>query len=115
MDEKNWINDPGPLTDSDFEADETTFSLFHSFGRKPEKLKDPKTAEKYRQWLTRYYLFTQTDLVKVVDNTTAFRFTDGKWVQCDSYTWRVTGMSGDCDFEDLTLEQAKRLFPRAFE
>ena len=63
---------------------------------------------------TNYYLFPDNELVKVVDHIKAFRFADGEWVPRNSYTWKVTGMSGDCDFEDLTLSRAKRLFPQAF-
>ena len=64
--------------------------------------------------ITNYYVFPDTGLVKVVDDIKGFRFADGRWIPSNSYTWKVTGMSGDCDFEDLTASQAKKLFPLAF-
>ena len=64
--------------------------------------------------MTKYYLFRDDGLVQVVDDIRAFGFANGQWTHSPSHTWKVTGMSGDCDFEDLTPDQAKKLFPKAF-
>jgi len=64
--------------------------------------------------MTKYYLFRDDGLVKVVDDVKGFQFADGRWTHSPSHSWKVTGMSGDCDFEDLTPDQAKKLFPKAF-
>jgi hypothetical protein len=64
---------------------------------------------------TQFFVFTNGNktLVKVIDNAIAYRFTD-RWVRADSFASKVTGMSGDANFEDVTEAQAKKLFPLAF-
>ncbi len=62
---------------------------------------------------TRFYLFPDNELVKVVDNVRSFVFRDGDWKPSSHYV-KVTGIDGTCDFDNLTADQAKKRFPRAF-
>lgn len=63
--------------------------------------------------MTRFYLFPDDELVKVVDDVKSFRFREGRWGPSTHYA-KVTGMGGTCDFEELTTDEAKRRFPDAF-
>jgi hypothetical protein len=62
-----------------------------------------------------YYLFyDRRYLVKVVDHAEAFQFLDGKWNRADTFASKVSGMGGDADFDAVTQDEAKKLFPGAF-
>ena len=64
---------------------------------------------------TNYYLFPENLLVKVINRLFASAYRDGKgWWRTDGFALKVTGIDGTYDFEDLTTDEAKRRFPRAF-
>jgi hypothetical protein len=64
---------------------------------------------------TQFFVFTNGNktLIKVIDHAMAYRFTD-RWVRADSFASKVSGMGGDANFEDVTEDEAKKLFPLAF-
>lgn len=64
---------------------------------------------------TDFYLFLDgTCLVKVVDDSTAFRFDPTGWTRCDSFRATVSGAGGDSDFDRVDAARARQLFPAAF-
>lgn len=57
----------------------------------------------------RYYLLDGEPerLVKTVDRR-GFIWLDGQWKQSNYLGMKVTGAGGDCDFHEVTTEQAER-------
>ena len=49
-DPRKWENDPH-LTAADFETTDQTMESWRDFGMKPEHIKNPKDAEKFKKWL----------------------------------------------------------------
>jgi len=49
-DPRKWENDPH-LTAADLKTTDETMETWQDMGVKPEEIKDPKDAKKYREWL----------------------------------------------------------------
>jgi hypothetical protein len=67
--------------------------------------------------MARYYLFFDGEMLVRVTGVKAYSFANKHkaWVRADSFVWIVTGAGGDSDFKDMTRDEAKKLFPAAFD
>ena len=64
-----------------------------------------------------YYLLQDGQVLARVEDNVLMRasiYGDEKWTRVDHVALKVTGIGGDADFEQVSEQKAKKLYPEAF-